>query len=69
MGLGLVIGDASLQVLVSCSVEVLDEAVRVELEWLELVVDDFWTMGFAGAGSGISDTGGSLTFLELQVVG
>ena len=32
MGLGLVIGDVSLQVLVSCSVEMLDEAVRVELE-------------------------------------
>ena len=41
MGLGLVIGDVSLQVLLSCSVEVLDEAVRVEFEWLELVVDDF----------------------------
>ena len=40
MGLGLVIGDVSLQVLVSCSVEVLDEAARVELKWLELVVDD-----------------------------
>ena len=37
MGLGLVIGDVSLQVLVSCSVEVLDEAARVGLE---LVVDD-----------------------------
>ena len=36
MGLGLVIGDASLQVLISCSVEDLDEAVRVEL-----VVADF----------------------------
>ena len=35
------IGDISLQVLVSCSVEVLDEAVRVELKWLELVVYDF----------------------------
>ena len=41
MGLCLVIGDVSLQVLVSCSLEVLGEAVRVELEWLELVVDDF----------------------------
>ena len=41
MGLELVIGDVSLQVLVSYSVEVLDEAVRVELRWLELVVDDF----------------------------
>ena len=29
------------QVLVSCTVEVLDEAVRVELRWVELVVDDF----------------------------
>ena len=38
MGLhvGLEIGDVSLHVLVSCSVKVLDEAVRVELEWLEL---------------------------------
>ena len=39
-----VIGDVSLQVLVSCSVEVLDEAVRVdvvELGWMELVIDDF----------------------------
>ena len=34
-------GDVCLQVLVSYSVEVLDEAVRVELRWLELVVDDF----------------------------
>ena len=41
MGLGLVIGDVSLQVLVFCSVEMLNEAVRVELRWLELVVDDF----------------------------
>ena len=41
MGLGLVIGNVSLQVLVSCSLEVFDEVVRVELEWLELVVDDF----------------------------
>ena len=66
MGLGLVIGDVFLQVLVSYSVEVLDEAVRVELRWFELVVDDFSgstrTVGCAGAGNGISDTSGSLTF-------
>ena len=41
MGLGLVITDVSLQVLVSYFVEVLGEAVRVELRWFELVVDDF----------------------------
>ena len=40
MGLSLVIDDVCLQVLVCCSVEVLDEVVRVELEWLELVVHD-----------------------------
>ena len=41
MGLGSVIVDVSLQVLVFYFVEVLDEAVRVELRWFELVVDDF----------------------------
>ena len=48
MGLGLVIGDVSLQVLVSYSVEVFDKAVRVELRWFELVVNDFrlcWDYG------------------------
>ena len=35
------IGDVSLQVLVSYFVEVLDEAVRVELRWFDLVVYDF----------------------------
>ena len=35
------IGDVSLRVLVSYSVEVLTEAARVELRWSELVVDDF----------------------------
>ena len=40
MGLGLVIGDVSLQVLVSCSVEALDDSLRVELEW------SWWLMIF-----------------------
>ena len=35
------IGDVSLHVLESYSVEVLDEAAKVELRWLEMVVDDF----------------------------
>ena len=35
MGLGSMIGDVSLQVLVSYFVEVLDKAVRVELRWFE----------------------------------
>ena len=38
MKLGLVIGDFSLQVLVSSSDEMLDEALRVELRWSELMI-------------------------------